>query len=349
MINLKKCLTLFFVIVFILMLVAGCGADEVVEEQTDEVADDIDVEDFPHKMINFILGANPGSTPDFLSRGLAIRLQDINDVPVIVTNLVGANHMIACEEIRKADPDGHSLWITIAQTFAQHVFVGNIEEEELFDIEIFGILIYDPSAIIVANDSPIKDFGDLVEKDLVRFGDGGNQSGGVPPTVMLLNALGIDFKFTPGYTSAEMFTAVLAGEQELLNRSPGFLYRQGMENDFRVIAVYSKERHPLYPDVPTLFELAEEYGFEWEDNSMYHNAYFIAAPPGTPEAIVEKLQKDIKYIMTEDEEFINWATENYVIGDMYPEMIDKEVAISMVKQFINDYAKIADTVAGQLE
>jgi len=342
----KLSLVLLLMLVIIAVFTAGCATEEPVtpapapsptQGEEPEAAEEVA---YPTKPVEIVVGFNPGATCDILARGLATRLTDLWNVPVMVVNAPGANQATAYHDVAKADPDGHTLFIGVMQTFGQHEYYKTIDVP-LQDFEWLGILVNEPLSIIVDADSKFQTFEDLLALDKIRYGDQGYESAAQPFIVTLMDAFNKDFIFTPGYGGADIAMSVKTGEQDFFSRGPAFNHRTGMADEYRVLLVSSDQRHPAEPDAPSLTEIAKKHNLpNLKPNPLYDLAFPIATTPGTPREIVDKIAETIKYLYTEDEQFLKWAEEQGVIHDMHPELIGHDVTEALVAQYIRGYQEI---------
>ncbi|HOB92474.1 MAG TPA: tripartite tricarboxylate transporter substrate binding protein [Aquabacterium sp.] len=248
-----------------------------------------------------LLAGGAGSVPDLRARWLAERLGPALGQTVVVENLPAAGGSVAAQQVARAAPDGHTLlMLTQGQaTINPHLYpkLGYDPLKDLRPITRFGI---GPLLVLVPNSSPWQSLGDLAGAVRARPGEVqfGSPGVGTPPHLsaeLLLQALGATGQHIPYNGNGPLLAALLAGGQVqwglegLVAAVPHV--RAGR---LRALAVTSAQRNAALPEVPTVAE-AGAPGFD------YLGWTGLAAPAGTPEAIVQRLATDVRRIADSDE------------------------------------------------
>src|SRR5690606_25184573 len=107
---------------------------------------------------------------------------------------------------------------------------------------------------------------------------------------MFADAVGTKLTFIPYRGTAPALAALVGSQVDVFFDNIGAMYAQHASGNARILAVASPERSPLLPDVPTLQEVGLD-GFEsvtW---------FGMAAPPDTPEAIADKINRDVVEVL----------------------------------------------------
>lgn len=248
-----------------------------------------------------LLAGGPGSVPDIRARWLAERLGTSLGQPVVVENMPAAGGSVAAQTVARAAPDGHTLlMLTQGQaTINPHLYarLGYDPLKDLAPVSRFGV---GPLLVLVPASSPWTSLRDLA--NAARQAPGSIQFGspgiGTPPHLsaeLLLHMLGIAGQHVPYNGNGPMLAALLGGGQvqwalEGLVASVPHV-RAGR---LRALAVTSARRNPAVQDVPTV---AESGGPGYE----YVGWTGLAAPVGTPEAIVRRLATEVRRVADSDE------------------------------------------------
>jgi tripartite-type tricarboxylate transporter receptor subunit TctC len=254
---------------------------------------------FPDKPVRLIVPFPPGGGSDTLARILAKKLQDIWGQPLVIDNRGGAQGSVGTAMGAKAPPDGYTIVLIVhgAMAINPHTY-DNVGYDVLRD---FAPIVRgtQQSYVLVANPNlPVKTLKDVA--DLARASPGKltfATSGAGPQLVGELfklttktNLLHVPYK---GAGPATM--AVLAAETDFLISNPTSVVQHVKSGKLRGIAVLGKDRIDSIPDVPN----AVESGFP--DLSDIPEWYGFAAPAGTPEPIIAKLNADFVAALNDPE------------------------------------------------
>lgn len=250
---------------------------------------------YPSRPITLVVGYTPGGATDIIARLVADKLSRSLHQPVIVENKAGAGSNIATDQVVRSKPDGYTLLVeTIANATNMSIYK-NLHYDSRKDLEPIVQFMASPSVLVVNPSIPVHNLKELIalaksEPGKLTFESSG--VGGSPHLAgeMLKLRAGIDMLHVPFKGATPALQAVLAG-----NVSLGFMTSLGalahMQNgQLRPIAVASKQRLEDLPNVPTMAE-AGLPNFEvvsWNG---------LAAPAGTPKAIVDKLNKEVNAIL----------------------------------------------------
>jgi tripartite-type tricarboxylate transporter receptor subunit TctC len=246
---------------------------------------------FPSQRITFIVGLPPGASTDTLSRILADKLKDRLGQPVVVENRVGGGGSIAAEVVAKAPPDGHTIGLGTQVNITAPLFIKAAAYDPLKDFTWIGRIAEQPFLIITNTTVP----GTLKEFIAhAKANPGKLNYATVPNSMMQLDQIrfnkvaGIDIVEVPYNGAAQMVQAQLADQAQLAQGGAGSLPHI-REGKLRAIAVSSRERFDLAPDVPTTFE----QGLEYESAFWYG----IVLPGATPQPIVARWEKELQEVM----------------------------------------------------
>jgi tripartite-type tricarboxylate transporter receptor subunit TctC len=175
----------------------------------------------------------------------------------------------------------------IAGVNLPHIFLQPLEGEVQYkteDITPVYWFHYTPDAIVVANDSPVKTFADLIRMakaqpgKLTLAGSGTNSANHVAHEK--LNGLaGIQTTYVPFKGTGDLTTAVIG--QHVTGAMSYSAFAVNTKEKVRALAVALDKRHPLLPDVPTFKEL----GYDWVDGA-YRG---IGVPKSTPPEVKKRI------------------------------------------------------------
>ena len=215
---------------------------------------------YPSKPINWICPYAAGGNADSRSRQVAKVMGTLLGQPIIVDNKAGAGGNIGTEMIARAKPDGYTLGMgNIAPLAVNHALFKKLNFDPLNDIVPIALIERGPLALMVRIDSPFKSVKDVVAAAKAAPGKLSYASGGIGGTHHLSGALfehaaGIDMIHAPYKSGAAGATDLMGGQVNLMFEQMYSAMPSIRGGKFRALAVTSKTRSPLLPDVPTMVE-----------------------------------------------------------------------------------------------
>jgi len=250
--------------------------------------------DFPKQPVRLIVAFPAGAGADLTARVVAQKIGESMGQPVVVENRPGANGSVAAAAVAKAAPDGYTLLLIDRGGLGinPHLYK-QPQYDPLKDFAYVSIVTWGPYVLVTNAEVPAKTFADFVKLAKASPGKLNYASFGVGSMAQLnveaLNrSLGIKVTHVPYKGGAPAATAVAAHEVDMtVATAPGVL---GFIKDgrMRALAIGSAKRSPLLPDVPTVAEAGIAA------DVLLPTYFGIAAPAGTPPAIVAKLQAEIR-------------------------------------------------------
>jgi tripartite-type tricarboxylate transporter receptor subunit TctC len=246
-------------------------------------------QDWPkQKPIHIVVGFAPASTTDLVARVVAPKLSEALGQSVVVDNRPGAGGNVAAQQVKRAAPDGYTLFVTSVAYAVNPSLYANAGYDPLND---FLPVILGPSTpnIITVNPAvPANNLKELIE--LARKMPLSYASSGVGTTTHLsmerikLQAK-VDITHVP-YQPAQAVGAAVAGHTQISSTSMPPAVNQVKGGRVRAIAVTSAQRSPALPDVPTV----NEQGLSGFDDLTW-TAFF--APAGMSQDLVNRLNSEI--------------------------------------------------------
>jgi tripartite-type tricarboxylate transporter receptor subunit TctC len=258
---------------------------------------------WPRRTLRMIIPFPPGGTTDLMGRLLAERLAQRLGQAVVAENRAGAGGNIGADAVAKAEADGHTILMASVGTAAiNYAAYGSRMPYRPADLAAVGLVTRVANVLFASNEVPIGSFAELLEaarKSPGQFNYGSSGIGGSPHACMELVKVrtGLEVQHVPFRGSGPMLTEVVAGRVQLgMDNLPSALpfLRDGR---LRPLAVTSRGRTPLLPQVPTLAEA----GIENFDATAW---FGIQAPAATPAAVVARLGQEIDAIVRQ----ADWQT-----------------------------------------
>lgn len=250
-------------------------------------------QDFPSKAITIVVPFGPGTTNDIIARQLAQDMMGSLGQSVIVDNRAGATGNIAADLVAKSRPDGHTLFIPSVSQILNQV-TGNATTDLTTDFSPIAFAGKGLYSTFVPNDLPVKTVADLV--DLARQQPGklnfAGYVGGVPQFLgeMLNRAAKINTVMVPYKSTPDALVDLLANRIQIWFTPVASGVPVHSAKEARMIAVTGDTRAAILPDIPTF----KEAGYP---DLTVEISYFLMAPKGTPQPVVDKLYAAIDKAM----------------------------------------------------
>tara|TARA_R110002072_G_scaffold49863_9_gene134982 strand:+ start:437 stop:1408 length:972 start_codon:yes stop_codon:yes gene_type:complete len=247
------------------------------------------VADYPERPIQMIVPWGAGGGTDAVARILASVIQEDLGQPVNVVNRTGGSGVVGHSAIASAAPDGYTIGLATVEITMMHW--QGLTDLTYKDYDIIAIVNQDAAGIMVSADSKYTDISAL--NDAIKsqpagtFSASGTGQGGIWHVAlagwMVANGLDAGYvKWVPSEGAASGITDMVAGGVDIVTAS--LPEGSSMIDAGRIVplATMNTERHPLYPDVPTLKEAT---GADW--NLAAWRGVF--APKGLPAEVRQKL------------------------------------------------------------
>ena len=254
---------------------------------------------YPEKPITIIVPYPPGGFNDTLGRIVGKKLSDAWGVNVIIENKPGAGTTIGTNFVARSAPDGYTILV------AQFPFAANpfIYKSLPYDTsKAFSPVVLAgraPMVLVVNENSKIKSLGDLLaaaKKSPGKIDYGSSGSGSSEHLAMALfeNMANVSLNQIPYKGSTPLLTDLAGGQVEVAFDVFPMVRPFIQSGKIRPIAIATDMRSPLLPQVPTVTEA----GLKGYEVSSWHG---FMVPSGTPPAIIDKLNKQINSILTQED------------------------------------------------
>lgn len=253
---------------------------------------------WPNKPVKIVIPYPAGGVTDVIGRTILERItKHIPGGSFIIENRPGGSTQIGVEAVSNSAPDGYTFLLTLTQSFSilPHIRKLPYSLENNFEI-INGVAEYAGFVIVRSglNVTTLGEFLDLARKNpgKITYGSAGIGSFAHIYGEQLKKYAGIDMLHVPYKGSAELTTAVLAGEIDMfIVPTDSNILRSGRAT---VLACFANKRHPELPNIPTIGEAGIKVDLPW-------NGWGFFAPKGTPSEIIDTFNLAIEKIMQENE------------------------------------------------
>lgn len=275
-------------------------------------------EAYPNRPIRIVVPFPPGASPnDITARLLGPKLSEQLRQQVVIDNRPGAAGTIGTDIVSKSTPDGHTLLINSSTlTIAPNAYK-NLAFDPVKDLAPITMVAAAPQLVMIHASVPVSSLKELIAYVKARpgqfkFSSGGN--GTVPHLAgELLNHMGgLQMAHIPYKGGAPATAALLGGEVSMYIDTPTGSLGMIKAGKVKVLAVASKTRTPLLPEVPT----AEEAGLPGYELRVWYGFF---APAKTPLTIVQRLYEEFRTALAAPDVQSRFTTLGTETVDMPPD------------------------------
>jgi tripartite-type tricarboxylate transporter receptor subunit TctC len=247
---------------------------------------------FPSKPVRIVVPFPPGGSTDLLARRIGEKLAAAWGQPVIVDNRAGAGGTLGADHVAKSAPDGYTLLMGVTGTNAiSGALYPKLPYDVAKDFAPVSLVVSSPLVLVRHPGFPAKTVQELVavakaKPGSVNFGSPGNGTSMHLTGEMFKLAAKVSMLHIPYRGSAGALQDLMGGQIETMWGDFLVVWPQLEAGKLQPIAVTSKQRHKLLPNVPSIAESGYP-GFEalsWQG---------LFAPAGTPPAVVEQLNREV--------------------------------------------------------
>jgi tripartite-type tricarboxylate transporter receptor subunit TctC len=333
--SMKQTYLRFVVIVTVLALLASfglfaAGTKESAATQADPAAT------YPEKPIQIIVPVGAGGDTDINARLFSKYLEKELGQSLAVVNVTGGGGTIGMQRVLDSDADGYT-----ALFFHGEAMIPKIAGLVDYGIEAFdmvGIGLLDDTTVLATHPGmPFKTLPEFIAYAKANPGkvEFGMMTGGYPHLVgIVLEAeAGIDLNLVDVGGNAAKTVALKGRKTQVINTQYGLTLDYFKSGDFVVLGLTSKQRNPLFPEVPT----TAEQGLDLEFNKFF----FVGMPKGTPKSIIDKFSAAMKRVV-ENPQYQADAAKYFVT----PTYMDPEQATKHAQQVYEYFAQYQDLFRG---
>jgi tripartite-type tricarboxylate transporter receptor subunit TctC len=273
---------------------------------------------YPSKLITWICPYAAGGNADNRSRQIARLMEKELGQTIIVDDKAGGGGNIGTDVIAKAKPDGYVIGMgNFAPLAVNHALFKKVPFDALTDLVPILLLERGPLVLMVKPDSPFKSVKDIIAAAKAQPGKLAYASGGIGGTHHLSGALfehaaGIDMIHAPYKSGAAGATDLIGGQVHMMFEQMYAAMPSIKGGLLRPLAITSKARSPLLPDLPTMGEA----GFPAVEVLNWQG---IVGPKGLPAEIVAVLNKAGNKALQDPEQRKKMLEQGNEIGGGTPE------------------------------
>jgi len=248
-------------------------------------------DDYPSHPIRLVVPYTPGGGADAVARIVAKPVSRTIGQMIVIENRAGAGSIIGTEVVQKSDPDGYTLLLGQSGPISINPAVyKNLRYDPVGDFAPITMTTAYPYILMVNATLPVKTLKEFValvksKPGELNYGTTGVGSANHLVTELFSSKAGLNMAHIPYRGTALAVVDLLAAQVTMVFADPISALGQMQAGTLRSLAVTSKERSSIVPDVPTI----AESGYPGFDVIAWHG---IFAPVKTPPAIIKKLNAE---------------------------------------------------------
>jgi len=252
---------------------------------------------YPDKPIRLIVPAAAGGTTDIASRLVGKRMGELLGQPVVVENRAGGGGIIGAQALRQSAADGYTLMMGNIGPNAINYSLYRQLPYRAEDFAPITMVVSVPNVLVVNANVPARTVAELVALAKAQPGKYSFASSGTGQSVHLSGELfrkrtGTDLIHVPYKGAAPAVADLVAGQVTMMVDNLPSSLPHIQSGKLRALAVTSASRVPELPDVPTMKEAGVD--------DFQVTAWFgLVAPAGTPQEVINRLQKTVAGILGE--------------------------------------------------
>jgi tripartite-type tricarboxylate transporter receptor subunit TctC len=278
-------------------------------------------DDYPTKPIHVLTTSSAGGLSDTFMRVLGEELHKSLGQPIVIENRPGAAGGIAARSCSEAPPDGHTICILMADALIYNQFLFkklSYDPDKLMPIvNLFNLI----QVLVVHADLKVKSVDELVAASKAKAGTFNYLTASLPLASYmeyLKREKGADWVRVPFKGGGEATNSILSGTTPIGLIGLGNVITLIKAGKMDALVLTNNIRSPELPDVPILTDI----GYKGAPSRTW---YGLFAPPGTPKAIIDKINKEVTRVVS-DKDF----QQKYIISrSMVP-------ALNTPEQFATD-------------
>jgi tripartite-type tricarboxylate transporter receptor subunit TctC len=292
-------------------------------------------EDYPARPVKIVVPFAAGGSADVYARFLGQRLQEALGGNFVVEDRPGAGSIIGTDLVAQAAADGYTLLVMSNTHTVNESLIPNKPFVLMRDFAPIAPINYQDLVLVVRNQLPVKDLGDLLRQAKEKP-DGMTYASSGPGTPyhmageLFKSMAGVSIIHVPYKGSSGARTDVLGGQVDMMFDAIATMAPHIAAGKVRALGTTGKERSPVLPRVPTIAEA----GVPGYEATIWLG---LLAPAGTPAPIVERLNSALRKIVGDPEGRKSWASQGAT-----PMSMDTGEFKRYIQQDIEKWARIVE-------
>jgi tripartite-type tricarboxylate transporter receptor subunit TctC len=245
--------------------------------------------DWPTKSVRVVVPFTPGGSTDITARLVSNRLQEVWGQSVVVENKPGAGGNIAADMVAHSDPDGYTIFISGPGMATNQFLYPSLSYDSVADFAPVTMLITQPNLMCVPNSSPAKSVKEFIafcneNKGKVTYASSGNGTTLHLSGELFKRLAKVEMTHIPYRGGAPAINDLIPGRVDVIFDNLPSIISHVKAGSLRGIAVSTKDRVGVVPDIPTIAETVPGFDvFSWF-------GFFV--PVKTPQDVIAKINAD---------------------------------------------------------
>lgn len=245
----------------------------------------------PSAPIRLNVGFPPGTGPDMVARTLAQQLDPLLKQSIVVENRVGAGGQIAAQAVARSPADGHTILLgEVGSISISPATFDNLNYDPAKDFAPISEIVRADFALVVPADSPYKTLADFIQAgksadDRLNFATFGAGTPGHFGAELFARETGMTIEPVHYRSTGDAVTALVSGNVQAAFVTTALAAPQVRGGKMRALASTGAKPSDALPGVPTFAQ-------EGHDKVDFGAWFALFAPAGTPEAVLDRLQKE---------------------------------------------------------
>jgi tripartite-type tricarboxylate transporter receptor subunit TctC len=246
--------------------------------------------DWPVRQVRVVVPFTPGGSTDITARLVSNRLQEVWGQSVVVENKPGAGGNIAADMVAHADPDGYTIFISGPGLATNQFLYPSLSYDPVGDFAPVTMLITQPNLMCVPNSSPAKSVREFVaychdNKGKVTYASSGNGTTLHLSGELFKRLAKVEMTHIPYRGGAPAINDLIPGRVDVIFDNMPSILSHVRAGSLRGLAVTTKERVAVVPDIPTIAESGVP-GFD------VFSWFGFFVPAKTPREIIARINAD---------------------------------------------------------
>ena len=272
---------------------------------------------YPAKAIRLVSPFPPGGSVDLVGRLLAAKLSETMGQQMVLDNRAGASGVIGTEVVMNSPPDGYTLLINTLPFVTNQFLMPRAPYDPVRDFVAISLVASSPSFVTVNPSLPVRSIRELIALAKSKPGQLYYSAAGVGTNPHIAGELfnllaGVDIVAVQFKGGGPADMALIAGDVAVTYGNISQAIGHVKAGRMRALAVTSAKRNPAMPELPTVAE-AGVPGYEFD------TWFVLAAPKGTPRAIVDTLNSHIRKVLAAPDQVKFYEERGFTVIASTPE------------------------------
>ncbi len=274
-------------------------------------------QDYPNRTIRFIVPFGAGGPTDVFTRAIGEELRKALGQPIIMENRPGAGSIIGTSEAAKSAPDGYTLLMVSATQTTVETLNPNKTYRLMRDFVPVASLLTSELVLVVPQRLPVNTLQELIayaraNPGKLNYGSSGPGSNYHMAGELVKNLAGLDIVHVPYKGSTGARADIVSGQIDMMFDSVPTMASTIEDGRVKALGTSGKARSPVLPNVPTIAEA----GIPGYDATIWMG---VVAPVGTPQPIVDLLNREINKILSRPDLQESWKRQGANTMAMKPD------------------------------